>query len=496
MPSTANDYVARVRSLPIVTDAYIDGKRVPASSGKRFACVSPRDGAIVAEVAECGVEDVNRAVEAARRAFEEGPWPSLSPRDRRSVLLRFARLVADHTEELALLESLDMGKPIADSLGVDLPLTVRCLEYYAEAIDKLYDEVAPTAHDVVATITREPLGVIGAVVPWNFPLMLAAWKIAPALAAGNCVVLKPAEQSPLTALRIADFAEEAGFPPGVFNVVPGFGPVTGAALGMHSHVDAVTFTGSGAVGRLFLRYAAESNMKQVWLECGGKNPQVVFPDAPDLDHVAATVAAGIFANQGEVCVAGSRMIVHESVEDELLTKVIAHAKAWTVGDPLDPGTRIGALVEERHLGRVLGHIENARSDGATLVHGGNRVLTETGGWYVEPTIFDRVSADMRIATEEVFGPVLAVQRFRTEEEAVALANNTRYGLGAGLWTENLGTAHRVARRLKAGQVWVNNYNDSDITTPFGGYKESGNGRDRSLHALDKFTQLKTTWIQL
>jgi acyl-CoA reductase-like NAD-dependent aldehyde dehydrogenase len=497
MPDSAtfDSHVAQARTISAPSDAYINGKAVPAASGRRFRCVSPRDGALLTEVAECGPEDVDRAVQAARRAFETGPWPRLSPRDRRRVLLRFAGLMDQHSEELALLESLDMGKPITDALAVDIPLTVRCFEFYAEAIDKRYDEVAPTAQDVVATITREPLGVVGAVVPWNYPLMLASWKIAPALAAGNSVVLKPAEQSPLTALRIAELADEAGLPPGVLNVVPGFGPTAGAALGRHPDVDAIAFTGSGEVGRLFLSYAAESNMKQVALECGGKSPQIVFPDA-DLAQAARAVAGGIMFNQGEVCAAGSRLLVHESIREEFVAEVVTAARDWTVGDPLDPDTRVGALVEERHLQRVLGHVRAAHEDGARLLLGGERTRVESGGWYLEPTVFDEVRPDARLAQEEVFGPVLAVLGFTTTEEAVALANDTRFGLAAAVWTQNLTTAHRLSRALKAGSVWVNNFNDSDITTPFGGYKESGNGRDRSLHALDKYTQLKTTWIQL
>ncbi|MGJ5830535.1 aldehyde dehydrogenase [Streptomyces ossamyceticus] len=497
MPSSAtrDSFADQARKISPPSDAFIGGRFVPAVSGQRFSCLSPRDGALLAEVAECGPEDVDRAVRAAREAFEAGPWPRLSPQGRRKVLLRFARLIDENSHELALLESLDMGKPVMDALHVDVPLTVRCFEFYAEAVDKLYDEVAPTGHDVVATITREPLGVVGAVVPWNFPLMLAAWKIAPALAAGNCVVLKPAEQSPLTALRIAELADEAGFPPGVLNVVPGFGPTAGAALGRHPEVDLIAFTGSGPVGRLFLRYAAESNLKQVALELGGKSPQLVFPDA-DLDQAAQAVAGGVMFNQGEVCAAGSRLLVHESIREEFVAKVVDAAKAWTVGDPLDPATRVGALVEEKHLQRVLGHVEAAHADGARLLLGGNRARVSSGGWYLEPTVFDEVRPDARLAQEEVFGPVLAVLGFRTTEEAVALANGTRFGLAAAVWTQHLTTAHQVSRALKAGSVWVNNFNDSDITTPFGGYKESGNGRDRSLHALDKYTQLKTTWIQL
>ena len=488
--------LAAAERLAPPQDAFIDGAAVPALSGRRFDCVSPRDGRVIARVAACDAPDVDRAVAAARAAFEDGRWARRSPRERRRTLLRFAELVDAHREELALLESLDMGKPIADALAVDLRVTVDCIAFYAEAITKRYDEVAPTDARTLATITREPVGVVGAVVPWNFPLMMAAWKFAPALATGNSVVVKPAEQSPLTALRVAALAVEAGLPPGVLNVVPGFGPTAGAALGLHRDVDVVGFTGSGEVGRLFLRYAADSNMKQVTLECGGKSPQIVFPDAPDVAEIAGQIATGIFFNQGEVCSAGSRLLVHRSRKDELLEALVAEARRRAPGDPLDPATRTGALVERAHLERVLGYIAVGREEGADCVVGGAAAREETGGVYVEPTILDRVRPEMRVAQEEIFGPVLAVLEFETAEEAIAIANGTRYGLGAAVWTRDLSTAHLTARALRAGTVWVNCYDASDVTVPFGGYRESGFGRDNSLHALDKYTQLKTTWIQL
>ncbi|GAA5052012.1 gamma-glutamyl-gamma-aminobutyraldehyde dehydrogenase/4-guanidinobutyraldehyde dehydrogenase/NAD-dependent aldehyde dehydrogenase [Thermocatellispora tengchongensis] len=475
---------------------HIGGEQVEAASGARFACVSPRDGRVVAHVAEGDAADIDRAVAAARRAFESGVWSGLHPRERRAVLQRLARLVERHAEELALLESVDMGKPFTDALAVDLRVTVQCLDFYAEAADKMYDEVAPTGPDVLATVTREPLGVVGAVVPWNFPLMMAAWKLAPALAAGNAVVLKPAEQSPLSALRLAELAVEAGVPAGILNVVPGHGPTAGAALGRHPGVDAITFTGSGEVGRLFMRYSAESNLKQVSLELGGKSPQIVMPDAPDLAAVARSVATGIFFNQGEVCSAGSRLLVHRSVREELLALVLEETRRTVVGDPLDPRTRVGALVEEEHLRRVLGHVRGALEDGASLLTGGERTLTETGGCYMTPTVFDRVDPGMRIARQEVFGPVLSVIDFDDPEEAVRIANGTEYGLAAAVWTRDLSTAHRMSRAVRAGTVWVNCFDDSDITVPFGGYAQSGFGRDKSLHALDKYTQFKTTWIKL
>ncbi|MEU5099915.1 aldehyde dehydrogenase [Streptomyces sp. NPDC020996] len=486
----------RAAELTLPTRLFIDGEFVDAASGATFDCVSPRNGTVIAEVAEGDETDVERAVAAARAAFEDGRWARRSPRERRIVLQRLARLVEEHAEELALIEAIDMGKPFTDALAVDLRVTVQTLDFYAEAIDKTYDEVAPTAEDVLATITREPLGVVAAVVPWNFPLMMAIWKVAPALAVGNSVVVKPAEQSPLTALRLAELAAEAGLPAGVLNVVPGFGPTAGRAIGVHMDIDAVAFTGSGPVGRRFLQYAAESNIKQVSLELGGKSPQIVLPDAPDLDRVAEAIATGIFFNQGEVCTGGSRMLVHRSVKDELLEKVLEASRRKRVGDPLDPGVDIGALVESEHMNRVLGYIDIGREEGARTVLGGGRVLTESGGYFVEPTVFDQVDPHMRIAQEEIFGPVLSVIEFDSVDEAVRIANGTPYGLAAALWTTDLSTAHRVSRRLRAGTVWVNCYDDSDITVPFGGYGQSGFGRDKSLHALDKYAHLKSTWIKL
>ncbi|MFI1562953.1 aldehyde dehydrogenase [Streptomyces sp. NPDC020490] len=486
----------RAAELTLPNRLFIDGRFVDAASGATFACVSPRNGTVIAEVAEGDATDIDRAVSAARAAFEDGRWARRPPRERRIVLQRLARLVEEHAEELALIEAIDMGKPFTDALAVDLRVTVQTLDFYAEAIDKTYDEVAPTAEDVLATITREPLGVVAAVVPWNFPLMMAVWKVAPALAVGNSVVVKPAEQSPLTALRLAELAAEAGLPAGVLNVVPGLGPTAGRAIGVHLDVDAVAFTGSGSVGRRFLQYAAESNIKQVSLELGGKSPQIVLPDAPDLDRVAEAIATGIFFNQGEVCTGGSRMLVHRSIKDELLEKVLEASRRKRVGDPLEPGVDIGALVESEHMNRVLGYIDIGREEGARTVLGGGRVLTESGGYFVEPTVFDQVDPHMRIAQEEIFGPVLSVIEFDSVDEAVRIANGTPYGLAAALWTTDLSTAHRVSRRLRAGTVWVNCYDDSDITVPFGGYGQSGFGRDKSLHALDKYAHLKSTWIKL
>lgn len=487
---------ARAAALRIEGRAYIDGAYCDAADGATFAASSPIDGRVLADVAACGQADVDRAVAAARRAFEAGVWSQLAPRERKTRLLRLAALIDEHTEELALLETLDMGKPIRDALAFDVPETARCYAWYAEAIDKIYDEIAPTGPDALATITREALGVVAAVVPWNYPLMMAAWKVAPALAAGNSVILKPAEQASLSAIRLAALAEQAGIPAGVFSVLPGLGAVAGQALGRHPDVDCVAFTGSTATGKRFMTYSGESNLKRVWLECGGKSPHIVFDDCPDLDRAAQAAALAIFSNQGEVCIAGSRLYVQDGIYDAFMDKVAAHAAALQPGDPLDPATAMGAMVDERQMQGVLARIAAGQSEGATLRVGGKQARSETGGYYIEPTIFDCTRQDSALVREEIFGPVLAAQRFGSEDEAIALANDSVYGLGAGLWTANLSRAHRLSRRLRAGLVWVNCYADGDITVPFGGVKQSGSGRDKSLHALDKYSDLKTTWISL
>jgi acyl-CoA reductase-like NAD-dependent aldehyde dehydrogenase len=494
--TTAAEWTARARALKPQALAFIDGEYCAAASGRTFDAISPIDGRVAAQVSECGQADVDRAVSAARRSFEDGRWSWAPPAHRKKVLVKLAELMAAQGEELALLETIDVGKPIQDSLAVDVVASVRTMAWYGEAIDKVYGEIAPTAANAIGLISREPIGVVGAVVPWNFPLMMACWKIAPALAAGNSVVLKPAEQSPLTAIRLAQLAAEAGIPDGVFNVVPGFGEAAGASLGRHPDVDAITFTGSTEVGKLFLKYASESNIKHVSLECGGKSPNIVFADCPDLDAAARAAAEGIFYNQGEVCSAGSRLLVQESVREAFLEKVAAHGRTMTPGDPLDPATRMGAMVTREHMQRVLGFIHDGSVAGARNILGGRQVRQETGGYYIEPTIFADVDPASRLAQEEVFGPVLASFTFRSIDEAIAMANNTRYGLGAGVWTSNLDVAHRMARALRAGSVWVNCYDTGDTTVPFGGYKQSGTGRDKSLHALLKYTQLKTTWIAL
>lgn len=493
---TLDYWQARAAALTLRGQAYIDGAYADAADGATFAATSPIDGRKLADVAACGAADVDRAVAAARRAFEAGVWSQLAPRERKARLTRLAQLITEHSEELALIETLDMGKPIRDALAFDLPETAHCYAWYGEAIDKRYDEIAPTGGNALATVTREPLGVVAAVVPWNYPLLMAAWKVAPALAAGNSVILKPAEQSSLSALRLAALAEQAGIPAGVFNVVPGTGPVAGSALGLHPDVDCVAFTGSTATGKRFMSYSGESNLKRVWLECGGKSPHIVFEDCTDLDRAALIAALAIFSNQGEVCIAGSRLYVHDAIYDAFMEKVAHHAAEMRPGNPLDPATALGAMVDERQTRSVMARVAAGQAEGATLRIGGRQLHAESGGFYIEPTIFDCADASSTLIREEIFGPVLAAQRFHTEDEAIALANDSSYGLGAGLWTANLGRAHRLSRRLRAGLVWVNCYADGDITVPFGGVKQSGFGRDKSLHALDKYSDLKTTWIDI
>jgi acyl-CoA reductase-like NAD-dependent aldehyde dehydrogenase len=489
------DWVARANALAPRRDLFINGAFVPALSGARFTTSTPRDQSVLAEVASAQEADVDLAVRSARAAFESGVWSESDPGYRKRVLLAFADLIEANRDELALVETLDVGKPIGDTTRVDVPGAARTIRWYAETIDKTYDEIAPAPRSALALITREPLGVIGAVVPWNYPLLITSWKLGPALATGNSVVLKPAEDSSLSALLLAELASAAGLPDGVFNVVPGLGPVAGQALGRHPLVDKIAFTGSPAVGKRFLTYAGESNAKQVALELGGKSPQVVLADAPDLDHVAETVAWGIYYNSGQTCNAGSLVVADRSVHDELLARVVAHTRTFVQGDPLDPATTVGPMVSSRQRERVAAYLAMTPGEGGRTAVGGG--LDDTGGGvFVQPTVITGVPESSPLAQDEIFGPVLVTLPAKDTEDAVRIANGTRYGLAAAVWSRDLVTAHTVARRLRAGTVWVNTFDASDVITPFGGIKDSGSGRDKSLHALAAYTGLKTTWVNL
>jgi acyl-CoA reductase-like NAD-dependent aldehyde dehydrogenase len=476
--------------------ALIDGKRVSAASGATFDCLSPVDGRKLTEVARCGEADVNAAVVAARTAFESKRWSGLSPARRKQILIKFADLVLANKELLALTETLDMGKPIKYSKMVDVNSAASCIRWYGEACDKIYDEIAPTASTALALITREPVGVVGVIVPWNYPMIMAAWKIAPALAAGNSVVLKPSEKSPLTALKLADLALEAGIPAGVFNVVTGYGQEAGSPLALHMDVDCIAFTGSTKVGKLIHVMAGQSNLKRAWTELGGKSPNIVFADCPNLDKAVEASVGSIFFNQGESCNAPSRLFIEASIKDAFLEKALKLMPQYQPANPLDASTNMGAIVDNIQLNTVMSYIEKGKAEGAKILSGGEQAMKDSGGYYVQPTIFDGVTNSMTIAREEIFGPVLGVISFTDAADVVKQANNNIYGLQAAVWTRDINKAHGVARALRAGTVHVNQYDEDDITVPFGGFKQSGVGRDKSLHAFDKYSEMKTTWIRI
>lgn len=494
-PATTQDWHQRAARLRLDGRAFVDGTRVQALSGRSFASLNPASGEELARIAACDAADVDLAVAAARRSFEQRVWAGLPPVERKAILLRWVALIRAHAEELALLETLDSGKPIAESLRVDLPSCAASLQWYAECIDKLYDEIAPNGDEHLVLVTREPVGVVAAVVPWNYPLIIASWKLGPALAAGNSVVLKPAEQTSLSALRLAALAHEAGLPPGVLNVVPGLGHEAGAALGRHPDVDALAFTGSTAIGRKYLEYSAQSNLKRVGLELGGKSPHIITADC-NLEQAAKAAAYAIWYNQGETCNAGSRLLVQREIQQAFAEKLRPWAERLRPGDPLDPATQMGALISAEHCERVLSYVALGQAEGAQLLLGGQREQPIRGGWYVGPTVLSQVHNGMRVAREEIFGPVMAMIAFDTLDEAIAIANDSDYGLAAALWCRDIGLAHRSARRLRAGTVWINTYDHTSINAPFGGYKQSGHGRDKSLHAFAKYTELKTTWAKL
>ncbi|MCX7742896.1 MAG: aldehyde dehydrogenase [Tepidimonas sp.] len=476
--------------------AFIDGQRVGAREGQTYAKHSPVDGRLLGDVARCGAADIDAAVAAARAAFADGRWARQAPAARKRVLVRLAELLLQHADELALLETLDMGKPIRYARSVDVASAANCVRWYGEAIDKVYDEIAPTPRTALALITREPLGVVGAIVPWNYPLLMACWKVAPALAAGNSVVLKPSEKSPYSALRLAELALQAGLPPGVLNVVPGFGPEAGSALALHMDVDGIAFTGSTRVGKQIHVMAGQSNLKRAWTELGGKSPNLVFADCPDLERAVQAAVGSVMFNQGESCNAPSRLFVEASIKDAFVERALALLPRYQPADPRQPSTVMGAIVDRIQLDTVLRYIEQGQAEGARLLAGGQAVQPVPGGYYVQPTVFDGVRNDMTIAREEIFGPVLSIIPFTDAAEAVRQANDSIYGLQAAVWTRDLNKAHAVARALRAGTVHVNQYDEDDITVPFGGFRQSGIGRDKSLHALDKYTELKTTWIRL
>ncbi len=492
--STTEIWQERANKIKVNGNIFIDGKSSPAASGKTFEDYSPTLNKVIGEIASGDQIDIDRAVASAKKAFDSGVWSEMNPRDKKAIMLKWAELLNEHRDELALLETLDVGKPISDSLAVDTRNSARVIQWYAETIDKTYDEIAPAPRNSLAMITREPLGVIGAIVPWNYPMSITSWKLGPALAMGNSIVVKPAENSSLTAIRMAELAIEAGLPEGVFNVVPGLGAEAGSALAKHMDVAKIAFTGSGPTGRKMLQYAAESNMKQVSLELGGKSPQVVLADCKNLKLAAETIGWAIYYNAGQTCNASSRVIVETSVKEELFSHLKDFAQKFIVGDPLDPNTQMGPIVSKAQRDRVNTYLDLIGQDGEQLICGGEKATGDN--LFIQPTLVTKVSNQSRIAREEIFGPVLVAIEAKDDAEALAIANDTEYGLAASVWTDNVAKAHKFARKLRAGTVWVNTFDALDVITPFGGFGASGTGRDKSLHALDAYSALKTTWVDL
>jgi len=494
LEKTTQDWRSLAADLEIEGRSFVNGRYQDALAGETRATMGPADGRKLADVANCGIEDADHAVAVARVAFESGVWAAMAPADRKMVLVRWAELIEDHADEIALLESLDVGKPIADTTGVDVPSAVRTIRWSGEAIDKVYDQISPAPADCLALVQRLPLGVVAAIVPWNFPLSTTAWKLAPSLATGNSVILKPASNTPLSALRIAGLASEAGLPDGVLQVLPGPGGSLGRHLALHDDIDGLTFTGSTEVGKQLMQYSGESNLKRTFLELGGKSPNIVFADS-NLEKAAAFAAVAVFYNGGQTCTAGTRLIVEESIRERFVEMVVAKSQDWMPGDPLDPTTSMGPMIDAAQLQTVADYVDIGRREGAELIAGGSQVMADSGGCYHEPTIFDGVDNNMRIAQEEIFGPVLSVIGFKDGEEAITIANDSIYGLAGAVWSNNINTAHKVAAAVRVGTMGINNYFGGDITVPFGGFKQSGNGRDKSMHAFDDYTELKTTWIE-
>ena len=492
--STTEIWQERANNIKVNGNIFIDGKSSPAASGKTFEDYSPTLNKVICEIASGDQIDIDRAVASAKKAFDSGVWSEMNPRDKKAIMLKWAELLNDHRDELALLETLDVGKPISDSLAVDTRNSARVIQWYAETIDKTYDEIAPAPRNSLAMITREPLGVIGAIVPWNYPMSITSWKLGPALAMGNSIVVKPAENSSLTAIRMAELAIEAGLPEGVFNVVPGLGAEAGSALAKHMDVAKIAFTGSGPTGRKMLQYAADSNMKQVSLELGGKSPQVVLADCKNLKLAAETIGWAIYYNAGQTCNASSRVIVETSVKEELFSHLKDFAQNFIVGNPLDPNTQMGPIVSKAQRDRVNTYLDLIGQEGEQLICGGEKATGDD--LFIQPTLVTKVSNQSRIAREEIFGPVLVAIEAKDDAEALAIANDTEYGLAASVWTDNVAKAHKFARKLRAGTVWVNTFDALDVITPFGGFGASGTGRDKSLHALDAYSALKTTWVDL
>jgi 4-guanidinobutyraldehyde dehydrogenase/NAD-dependent aldehyde dehydrogenase len=494
LDKTTMDWRAAAGELPLEGRAFINGRYVDALSGATRETHNPANGEVLTAVAHCGPEDADLAVQGARQAFASGAWSGMAPAARKMVMVRWAELIEKHAEELALLECLDVGKPISDTLNVDIPSAVRTIRWSGEAIDKVYGEIAPTPPATLALVQRLPLGVVTAIVPWNFPFSTTAWKLGPSLATGNSVLLKPASNTPLTAIRLAGLAAEAGLPDGVLQVLPGPGGSLGKHLAMHMDIDGLTFTGSTPVGKMLMEYSGRSNLKRVFLELGGKSPNIVFADA-NLEKAAAMAAVAVFYNGGQTCTAGTRLIVEEKIRDTFLEMVVECARKWMPGDPLDPATPMGPMIDEGQFKTVADYVDIGHQEGATLIFGGGRCMHDSGGYYHEPSIFADVTNSMRIAQEEIFGPVMSVLTFRDAEQAVAIANDSIFGLAGAVWSNNIHTAHKVAAAVRVGTMGINNYFGGDITVPFGGFKQSGNGRDKSIHAFDDYTELKTTWLE-